>query len=53
MSNLACPTCNNPWNGKLLIGLSENTTAPSSISRRRVRRDPQAVADEGEGDEDE
>ncbi|KAF9388568.1 hypothetical protein CPB97_000786 [Podila verticillata] len=52
MNNPACPTCNNPWNGKLLIGLSDNTTAPSSVSRRRVRRDPQAGADEGEGDEE-
>ncbi|KAG0358579.1 hypothetical protein BG005_002135 [Podila minutissima] len=52
MNNPSCPTCNGPWTGKFLIGLSDNTTAPSSISRRRVHRDPQAGADEVDEDEE-
>ncbi|KAF9428279.1 hypothetical protein BGZ94_002910 [Podila epigama] len=39
-TNTRCPACSSPWTGKVLIGLSDNTTAPSRINTRRVRKNP-------------
>ncbi|KAG0309290.1 hypothetical protein BGZ98_003892 [Dissophora globulifera] len=54
MNNPVCPTCHSPWNGRVLIGLADGTSAPSKI-RKRARRneDGGQGGDEGEDAEDE
>ncbi|KAF8938354.1 hypothetical protein BGZ58_001086 [Dissophora ornata] len=49
MNNPVCPTCHSAWSAKVLIGLSDRTSAPSKVRRRGRRRDDD---DGGEGAED-
>lgn len=35
MNRPVCPTCHSAWDGKILIGLSDRTEAPSTVWRRR------------------
>ncbi|GJJ78588.1 non-structural maintenance of chromosomes element 1 [Entomortierella parvispora] len=35
MARPVCPTCHSAWDGKILIGLSDRTAAPSTVWKRR------------------
>ncbi|KAG0056487.1 hypothetical protein BGZ83_004745 [Gryganskiella cystojenkinii] len=39
MNSPSCPTCQSAWDSRVLIGLSDKTAAPSTVSRRRRARE--------------
>ncbi|KAG0200822.1 hypothetical protein BGX28_006208 [Mortierella sp. GBA30] len=55
MNNKVCPTCHSGWSDKVLIGLSDRTSAPSKVKRKRERKADVAgggADDEGDGNGD-
>ncbi|KAF9986294.1 hypothetical protein BGZ75_002010 [Mortierella antarctica] len=49
MNNKVCPTCHTNWSEKILIGLSDRTSAPSKVRRRRQRK-ANGAGGEADGD---
>ncbi|KAF9571466.1 hypothetical protein EC968_000497 [Mortierella alpina] len=49
LNNKVCPTCHTNWSDKILIGLSDRTSAPSQVRRKR-RREMNGVNGEAAGD---
>ncbi|CAO3564831.1 unnamed protein product [Mortierella alpina] len=53
MNNKVCPTCHTNWSDKILIGLSDRTSAPSKVRKRRQRKTNGAGGEaDNEGDND-
>ncbi|KAG9325353.1 hypothetical protein KVV02_004128 [Mortierella alpina] len=50
MNNKVCPTCHTNWSEKILIGLSDRTSAPSKVRRRRRQRKTNGAGGEADGD---